>query len=150
MLSGLLAVVLLHRLDRWRKARAFRKFLENASNRDPRSCEDAKYGIIVADSNTLSITRPKGDSTELRWSEIDEVHAYKVDLFSVDLICLAFKKLGRAEYCEINEQMSGYHDLINSLGEYLPKFDLTWFPEVAFPAFKTNHKVIWRREQVRT
>jgi|SRR2546427_48556 len=125
--------------------RSIEKILRRKAKHDPRALEDPKYGSVVGDVDCLRGISGKGDSSELRWSEVEEVHAYKRDLFTTDLICLAFKKCGREEYYEIHEEMAGYHDLLEGLPSHLPKFTLEWFLEVAFPAFEAKHQIIWKR-----
>ena len=125
--------------------RRFEKFLKSNKRLNPRALEDPKYGSVVGNFECLTIKRGKGDSVVLFWNEIEAVYAFKRDLFSVDLICLSFKKSAKEEYYEINEDMVGYHDLIEAMPTHLPGFNGEWFSTVAFPAFKTNQQVIWRR-----
>ena len=121
------------------------KILKGKSKLDPCTLENPKYGSVVCDTDCLRIKSVKGDLSELRWGEIEEVHAFKKDLFTTDLICLAFKKSGRDQYYEIHEEMAGYHDLLEALPNRLPKFNLEWILAVAVPAFETNHQIIWKR-----
>ncbi len=130
--------------------RSVEKILKSKAKHDPRALEDPKYGTVIGDADWLKIRSGKGDSSELRWSDVEEVHAYKRDLFTTDLICLAFKKSGREEYYEIHEEMAGYHDLLEALPSRLPEFAVEWFFTVAFPAFETNHQIIWKRSPNRT
>lgn len=141
------AVLLGGLIDAWHRFR-FHKLVKrvtaNPANSDPRALEDSKYGTVVADSRGLKIKTSAGESAELPWREIAEVHAFKKDLETTDLICLAFKKCGREEYCEIHEEMAGYYDSLQAAEKYLPGFTLNWILDTAFPAFATNHKVIWK------
>jgi hypothetical protein len=107
---------------------------------------ESPHGVIVAgDAENLTIRSGNNQCSELRWSNIEEVHAYKVDLFTTDLICLSFKQFDDPEYYEIHEEMAGYRELLKLLPSCLPGFSLEWFPAVAFPAFQANHLVIWRK-----
>lgn len=143
---GLSVSVLIDRfLVPWQARRGLQKLLNSGAKYDPRALEDPKYGRVVGDAEYLRVKRGKGNCAELRWSEVEQVHAYKRDLFTTDLICLGFKKSGKEEYYEIHEEMAGYHDLLEVLPSCLAGFTLEWFPSVAFPAFKTNHRVIWKR-----
>ena len=117
--------------------RTVEKLLKNKINVDPGALENPKYGTVTANDTSVKILRPKADSAELRWSEIEEVHAFKRDLLTTDLICLAFKKLGRNEYCEIHEEMAAYHDLLEMMQKSLPKFDISWILDVS--AFERKH-----------
>jgi hypothetical protein len=127
--------------------RSVEKILKGEVKHDPRVLEDPKYGSVIGDTDCLRVTTCKGDSSELRWNEVEEVHAYKRDLFATDLICLAFKKSGQEEYYQIHEEMAGYHDLFEVLPSRLPNFTLDWVFTVAIPAFETNHQIIWKRSQ---
>jgi hypothetical protein len=149
VLSGVILLLISIFLDRvltpWQLRRSVEKILKSKAKHDPRALEDPKNGGVVADADSLKITSSHGDTSELQWSEVKEVHAYKRDLFTTDLICLAFKRAGKEEYYEIHEEMSGYHDLLEVLQTRLPNFTLNWFSDVAFPAFETKHRIIWRR-----
>lgn len=111
---------------------------------DPRALENPKYGILSEDGERLRVTKEVG-SVEMLWTNVEEVHAFKRDLYTTDLICLAFKREGTNEYIEIHEEMAGYHDLLQALPGRLPGFRLDWFCDVAFAAFETNHRTIWKR-----
>jgi hypothetical protein len=130
--------------------RAVEKLLKSKTPHDPRALEKPKYGSVVGNNDRLRIRSGKGDFSELQWSEVEQVHAYKRDLFATDLICLAFKKSGKEEYYEVHEEMVGYHDLLQILPSRLPEFSSEWFSQVAFPAFKTNHQIIWKRSPNQT
>jgi hypothetical protein len=125
--------------------RSVKKILKNKARHETRAIEDQKCGNVVGDTDCLRITSSTGGSSELRWSEVEEVHAYKRDLFTTDLICLAFKRYGEERYLEIHEQMDGYHDLLEALPSRLPSFSMEWMLAFAFPAFETKHQIIWTR-----
>ena len=132
-------------LTPFQSRRPIQKILKGKTDFDPRSLENPKYGSLITNVDCLRIQPGKGEPSELRWSEVEEVHAFKRDEFTTDLICLAFKKSGKDEYYEIHEEMAGYHDLVETLPTHLPGFNLEWFLAVAFPAFETNHQVIWKK-----
>jgi hypothetical protein len=114
-------------------------------NSDPRILENAKNGSVLGNATALEFRGPKGDFSKIRWIDVEEVCAFKRDLLTTDLICLEFKKLGKEEYYEMNEEMVGYHDLLELIPEHLPKFNRGWFSSIALPAFASNHQVIWKR-----
>lgn len=130
--------------------RTVEKLLKSKTQHDPRAIEDPKYGTVAGGVECLRITSGKGDASELGWSEVEQVHAYKRDLLTTDLICLAFKKSGKEEYYEIHEEMAGYHDLLEVLQSRLPRFTLEWIFDVAVPAFETKHQIIWKRSPNQT
>jgi len=111
---------------------------------DPRVLENPGYGMLSDDGERLRLAKGN-DKLELPWTAVEEIRAFKRDLFSTDLICLAFKREGKDDYIEVHEEMVGYHDLLEALPNRLPGFTLAWFLDVAFPAFETNHRTIWKR-----
>jgi hypothetical protein len=116
------------------------------TGRDPRMREHSKYGIVSADGERLRVETRDG-RVELPWKEVAEVHAFKRDIFTADLICLAFIGEDTQSPIEIHEDMAGYYDLLQTLPDRLPGLTSTWFLEVAFPAFEMNHQTIWTRSQ---
>jgi len=123
-------------------------FLSNSLKGDVRALENSNYGTLVADDAGFKIVTPKGAEAELSWKDIEKIHAFKRDLLTTDLICLAFEKSGTEEWYEINEEMSGYNDLLEALQNHLSGFALVWVLDTTLPAFATNHKVIWERNDV--
>ena len=84
----------------------------------------------------------------IAWEDVIRVEAFKRDLYAVDLICLSIH-FDHNTSIEIDEEMAGWDSLVDRLEEYLPrskKFDY-WFELVAFPAFKRNLTVIYRRDE---
>jgi len=132
-------------LNRFQSRKIVEKLLKNTEKRDPWALENAKYGSLMGDAAGFTVKTPNGQSATLSWDDVEEIYAFKRDLIATDLICLTLKKLGKEEYFEIHEEMAGYHDLLEEMQKRLPKFDLNWFCDVAFPAFETKHQVIWRR-----
>jgi hypothetical protein len=86
-----------------------------------------------------------GRGVEFAWSAVERVRAYKQDLFTVDLICLAFD-LDRGMQATIHEECSAYDALVDALPTYFPGARSDWWPEVAHPAFAECPTVVWERE----
>lgn len=143
-LGVLLVIILVERLfTPVLTRRAVAKILKKKGT-DPRVLEKPGYGMLSDDGERLRLAKGN-DRLELPWKDVEEIRAFKRDLFSIDLICLAFKREGKDEYVEVHEEMAGYHDLLQALPTRLPGFTLAWFLDVAFPAFETNHQTIWKR-----
>lgn len=83
--------------------------------------------------------------SEVRWSDVEEVFAFKRDLFSFDLICLGFRTADHHTICEVDEEFTGYKKLVDELKSRFPGLKTDWFAEVAFPAFKTNQTILWQK-----
>lgn len=82
------------------------------------------------------------------WKDVTRVEAFKRDLYAVDLICLNIYFDDNTSI-EIDEEMEGWNSLVDKLSEYLPRSRefADWFEVVAFPAFKRNLTVIYRRDE---
>lgn len=132
----------------WR--RNLKKAAKNKINDGLFPNEKPENGMVYDDIAYLKITGPKGDTKTLKWSDVEEVHAFKADLFHIDLICLSFKKSDGKEYYEINEDMVGYRDVLEILPKRLPNYDPGWFSSVAYPVFTPNHRVIWKKSSDET
>lgn len=78
----------------------------------------------------------------IRWHEVAEIVAYKRDLLTVDLICVGFRLRSHENLIEVDEEMTGYDNLIT---EMTSQFALPadWPCEVMFPAFATNMTTVW-------
>lgn len=103
-----------------------------------------------ANALKLSWSRSVKDTGEIviAWKDVVSVEAFKRDLYAVDLICLTFH-LRNKTAVEINEEMEGWEPVVEKLPEYLQGCQTfgAWFAGVAFPAFKPNLTVIYRRDE---
>ena len=82
---------------------------------------------------------------EVCWSDVNEIFAFKQDVFSYDLICLGFRLRDSDTICEVDEECAGYKQLVSELETRFPGLKTDWFAEVAFPAFKTNQTILWTK-----
>jgi hypothetical protein len=94
----------------------------------------------------LDPSQPDTITPAISWSEVRRVVAFKRDLLAVDLVCLWFEGPD-SHACEVNEEMAGWGELLDSLPEYLPgcipKVDI--LGGVVKRAFATSELVIYRR-----
>lgn len=81
----------------------------------------------------------------LGWEEIEEVWAYKRDLFTVDQICLAIK--GEDVELFVTEDISGWAELIAALPTGLPGClpPEEWLSGVTHPAFEENLTLLYKQ-----
>ncbi len=82
------------------------------------------------------------------WDSVIEVFAFKRDLFSVDLICIGFRVDTEGTFYEIDEEMSGYNDVVKFLEMPFDGINVDWFSEVAHPAFETNLLSLWGDKKI--
>jgi len=128
----------------WRAKRIVDRILENKTEANPRVREDAKHGAISCDDAGLRV-KIKDQEAGIEWAWVDEVYAYKADLFTTDMICLSLVSHARKLALEIHEEMAGYHDAQAFLEKSLPGYSNAWFSTVAFPAFVENRTLVWKR-----
>jgi hypothetical protein len=101
--------------------------------------------------NSDGVTYTSGINDELEndqlipWTNIENVAAFKRDLYAYDLICIAFET---AEFAyEINEEMTCWPAFVAEISTHLPgclKAE-EWYLAVMLPAFKTNWTVLYSR-----
>ena len=78
------------------------------------------------------------------WSQVNQINAFKRDLFSIDLICFEFY-LEKGTVVEVDEEMENFDRLVEVLPVRFEGFDTGWWDKVAKPAFATNFTEVWRR-----
>jgi uncharacterized protein YneF (UPF0154 family) len=126
--------------------RSLMKHIANAGKSDPRILEHAKNGTILCDAEFIRLTI--GNQTQqIPWRDIDEVYAYKMDLFTVDQICIVFLSHTKELGMKINEEMVGYRDALDRFPIQFPSYSYDWFTDVAFPAFAENRRTIWKKTE---
>ena len=93
--------------------------------------------------DTLCLFADDQSAWTLRWEEVTRIDTYKRDLFTVDMICLDFTMAGRQMYCQTHDEMEGFDVLCQQLGGTFPSIAPDWWMQVAFPAFATQHRVLY-------
>ncbi len=90
--------------------------------------------LLESGENGFSLTQGKRIQ-RTRWDEISAIFAYKIDLVTIDQICLNFET--QSGEIVVHEGMQGYEELLEALEQHL---GLTpeWTLEVMFPAFEEN------------
>jgi hypothetical protein len=114
----------------------------------PPSPSDYHYSITF-DSVRIAITDLRSKKTKtiaLEWAEVSQAIAFKRDFFSVDCLCLSFRRTDGTGI-EVNEEMAGWNRLVGLLPEVLPGCEphLKWFSAIVFPAFAANPTEIYSR-----
>jgi hypothetical protein len=95
------------------------------------------------DAEGFSVFVEEEKKGSVRWSDVVEVFAYKVDLFSVDQICIGFRVESAGTYWWVGEDDVGYREFLEELSRRFPGIRADWFTEVAHPAFAENRTTIW-------
>jgi hypothetical protein len=93
----------------------------------------------------LGVSSPRSAKL-IPWTSIRRVVAFKRDVYSHDLLCLALEFQPQA-VVELDESMKGWHELLKALPARLPGALSAdeWLPRVAFPAFKESSLEIYGR-----
>lgn len=83
-------------------------------------------------------------TTFIAWSEIDAISVYKVDRFTYDSVCLAFRCGECWHACD--EEDHGFSDLFSAIQRHFPSVDPKWYDRVLQPAFESDERVLFERE----
>jgi len=99
---------------------------------------------IVIGAKGLSVVGEKKAKTA--WTSIAEIVAYKVDLWSYDIICVGIRVRESEDFIELEERWEGFRQLIAALEE---RFDIPrdWWSKVSYPAFAENRAILWSRSK---
>ena len=82
------------------------------------------------------------------WDEITKIAVWKDDVFAYDIISMGFAWAGTDGYKGVDEEMKGWDALVQEIERRFGVAQSSWWSNVAFPAFATNHQVIWRKATV--
>ncbi len=89
----------------------------------------------------------KGRSSAfVRWMEIKEIDAYKVDAVSYDLLCVSFRyRSGDKDlFVEVHEEAAGYRELMCAVETRFP-VKQNWWREAVF-GDRPEAVVVWRAD----
>jgi len=99
---------------------------------------------VSPDGVRLTSSKSGREIWTVRWDELDEIVAYKVDAMIFDHICLAFRKRAEDSFHVTDEETAGWEDLNRALAERFGIEESRWHGDVAAPAFAENWTVLWR------
>jgi hypothetical protein len=93
----------------------------------------------------------RSDRTEpilIRWDEVDEIEAFKVDFYSFDDVRLVLCA-GELRY-ELSEEFPGFVDVMCRMQDRFPTIPKDWYMIVRETAFERNFRVLWSRRRTTT
>jgi hypothetical protein len=96
------------------------------------------------DDDGLTLRKGTSMVARLRWTEISQVRAFKSDCYTYDTIHFEVKSVAEGEVFVFNEDHWQFKELVGAFEARLPNFDREWHRKVAFPAFETCDRVIYR------
>ncbi|MDH7461206.1 hypothetical protein QEG73_07940 [Chitinophagaceae bacterium 26-R-25] len=80
---------------------------------------------------------------KIKWSDIERLIAYKLDLLTTDRICI---DIVYNEYqITVSEETPGWYQFVEKTKITFPSIPNNWEAEVMHPAFETNLTVIYQR-----
>jgi hypothetical protein len=104
-----------------------------------------KRPVVSLSADEVGVSIASSDSpVVVRWDAIDEIHTFKLDLGTFDEIRLALHD--SRGWHELSEEDGGFMDIAAELQRRFPSIPEAWYLEVMFPAFETNHRVLWKKE----
>ncbi len=84
----------------------------------------------------------------VKWNEIQELIAYKADLFVVDNIEMLI--VLDDVYFTIDEEMPGWYQFVLKTKEIFPAIPKEWDVNILFPAFAENRIVLFSKSTLST
>jgi hypothetical protein len=107
----------------------------------------SKEFVVVCTPEGFRIELRRKLLAEVRWDDVLAIRAYKIDLFVVDCICMAFQ-ISESQWVEVREDYLCGDETIYKYA--VARFDIPleqWFSQVSFPAFVPNEMLIWQRDE---
>ncbi|MFT3683723.1 MAG: hypothetical protein QM783_02155 [Phycisphaerales bacterium] len=95
--------------------------------------------------DTVAVFARKVRFESFTWGSVESVRAWKQDCFGVDRIWIGFDVPGREEPVCVHEECEGYQELLAEIEKRCPGSTPEWLRTVMFPAFATNHTLVWER-----
>jgi hypothetical protein len=80
----------------------------------------------------------------LHWATVIRIRTYKLDLVTIDCICLEFELDGEPPL-EVTEESNGFNDLMDELLVAFPAIPADWYAAVMQPAFERNETLLFER-----
>ena len=113
------------------------RWLTNFTRQPRESCP-----TIELTPNGFVVTGQENGFT-IAWSDVTEIFAFKIDLFSYDAIRLGFAASEDDTFYEVDESWPGYEALVSGIKRRF-KVDEGWWKKVAFPAFEECRTTLWK------
>lgn len=108
-----------------------------------RMSRDYPLREVRFDGDGLRVFEEGVSRGSIRWTDVIEVFAYKLDCFTVDEICIGFRIDEAGTHYWVSEEFVGYKQLVEELNSRFPGIRTDWFSDVAFPAFVENRTSLW-------
>jgi len=104
------------------------------SKKENRLIELNEIGFKVTHNNRISL---------VEWSSIDKTIAYKVDLLTIDEMCIEIDYFDKRLL--ITEECKGWRVFLSELIIRIPTIDTEWEEKIIKPAFERNETELYNR-----
>jgi hypothetical protein len=84
--------------------------------------------------------------SRMRWNDISEIVAFKLDLGTYDTIRLGVSSAVDEHYIELDEEWSGFPQFVTEI-ERRFSFSHDWWSRVTLPPFATNLVTLWSKPE---
>jgi hypothetical protein len=101
-------------------------------------------GFALLDPNTKAVTRI------VLWADVSRIQTYKVDLLTIDCICLLFEFRSGGPPVQVSEEWAGFPDLFAPVSEAFPSIPQNWYAEIMTPAFEAKRTVLYEAHNVQS
>jgi hypothetical protein len=105
-----------------------------------------EVGAFDYDEEGFSYPFETGTSV-VRWAEVDRIVGYKMDLFTLDEICVELLVGDRA--IRFSESTPGWYPFLTRLKSVFPSIPNGWDWDVMMPALTGNYTVLYERKSFR-
>jgi hypothetical protein len=99
-------------------------------------------GIFTYDEDGFEVHFDK-NPVKVQWSEIDRLVGYKMDRYTIDLVCLTVE-YGDL-YITLHEELDGWYVFLDKCRALFPDVPKDWEVTITFPAFARNETVLYAR-----
>ena len=99
--------------------------------------------LLCPCTTELVIYYESGKILKLKWSDVIEIAAFKLDQLTSDLLCLEFKDK-QGKYWPIHEEIEGFIEVEKYIGAKFNLIEPNWRAKVVKPAFERNYTVIFK------
>lgn len=124
-------------------SRLFQK-INTKKNESKKSFDEiyADLGLFEYSEDGFKITT-QDFSKDIKWTEIDQINAYKKDVYAYDLIVMEI--ICGENSLTINEETLGWFQLVLKLKEVFDSIPKDWDMKITQPPFETNFTTIYNK-----
>lgn len=100
---------------------------------------------ITLSPDGFSIAKADGPPHCVAWASVQEIFAFKIDLFTCDSLQLGIRVSDDGTYWQVGEDDAGFHKLLAEIERRFGIAHDDWYSDVVFPAFAANRRTLWAK-----